>query len=85
MVEEMFVGAAVTAYGVWQWHDAVRRQKPRHRVRRRGQIACVSGAGAITLALTFTLTPQSWGPAVMLAWAGGTVAMWWLNERLSLA
>ena len=84
MVGIMLGGAVAAVCGVWQWADAARRQNPRHRIRRRGQIACVSGAGAMTLALTFMLTPQPWENAVLLAWAGGTAVTWWLNEWLSL-
>lgn len=79
----MIGGAALAAYGVWRWALAFRRQNPRHRLRRRGQIGCVGGAGAMTLGLTFTLTPQSWGTAVLLAWGCGTGLVWVLNEWLS--
>lgn len=79
----MLGGVILAAYGMWQWAVTARCQKPRHRLRRRGQIACVGGAGAVTLGLTFALTPQSWAVAVMLAWCGGTALTWVLNERLS--
>lgn len=79
----MIGGVVLAAYGVWRWALAGRRQNPRHRLRRRGQIGCVGGAGAVILGLTFTLTPQSWGNAVLLAWCGGTALVWVLNERLS--
>lgn len=80
----MIGGAVLAAYGVWRWASTARRQNPRHRLRRRGQIGCVGGAGAMTLGLTFALTPQSWDDAVLLAWGCGTAAVWLLNERLSL-
>lgn len=83
MVVVMFVGAVVAICGAWQWRDAERHQNPRHRVRRRGQIGCVGGAGAVTLALTFMLTPQPWENIALLAWVWATVATWWLNEQLS--
>ncbi len=79
----MIGGAVLAAYGVWRWALTARRQNPRHRLRRRGQIGCVGGAGALTLGLTFTLTPQSWGAAVLLAWGCGTALVWVMNERLS--
>ncbi len=79
----MIGGAVLAAYGVWRWARADRRQNPRHRLRRRGQIGCVGGAGAVVLGLTFTLTPQSWGAAVLLAWGCGTALVWVMNERLS--
>ena len=85
MVGAMVVGAMLAVYGAWQWRGAVRRQKPRHRTRRRGQIGCVGGTGAVTLALTFMLTPQPWDSTVLLVWGCGTAVTWWLNERLSLA
>lgn len=85
MVAVVLGGVTAVIYGAWQWHDAVRRQKPRHRDRRRGQIGCVGGAGALMLALTFMLTPQSWGNAVLLLWGCGTALVWFINERLSLA
>ncbi len=79
----MIGGAVLAAYGVWRCARTARRQNPRHRLRRRGQIGCVGGTGALTLGLTFTLTPQSWSAAVLLAWAVGTALVWALNERLS--
>ncbi len=79
----MIGGGVLAAYGVWRWTSAARRQSPRHRLRRRGQIGCVGGAGAIALGLTFALTPQGWGDAVLLAWGCGTMLVWILNERLS--
>lgn len=79
----MIGGAVFVIYGVWRWARASRRQNPRHRKRRRGQIGCVGGAGALTLGLTFTLTPQCWGNAVLLLWWGGTAVVWLMNEQLS--
>lgn len=79
----MIGGAMLAVYGVWRWVAADRGQNPRHRLRRRGQVGCVGGAGIFTLGLTFTLTPQSWGDAVLLAWGCGTALVWVLNERLS--
>ncbi len=82
-VVTMIGGVVLAAYGVWRWTNDARRQNPRHRYRRRGQIGCVGGAGAATLGLTFTLTPQSWGSAVLLVWGCGTALVWSLNEWLS--
>ncbi len=79
----MIGGAVLAAYGVWWWARAARRQNPRRRLRRRGQIGCVGGAGAAVLGLTFALTPQSWDDAVLLAWGGGTALVWLINEWLS--
>ncbi len=83
-VAAMIGGAVLAAYGVCRWACAARRQNPRHRLRRRGQIGSIGGAGAVILGLTFALTPQSWGDTVLLAWCGGTAGVWLLNERLSL-
>lgn len=82
-VAAMIGGAVLAVYGVWRWVTADRRQNPRHRLRRRGQIGCVGGASAVVLGLTFALTPQSWGDAVLLAWGCGTALLWLLNEWLS--
>ena len=79
----MIGGAVLAAYGVWRWLAVARRQNPRRRLRRRGQIGCVGGAGAAILGLTFALTPQSRSNAVLLAWCGGTALFWLLNEWLS--
>ena len=82
-IAAMLGGAVLAAYGVWQWARAARRQNPRRRKRCRGQIGSMGGAGAVILGLTFTLSPQSWGNAVLLAWCGGTAVVFLLNERLS--
>lgn len=79
----MIGGAVLAVCGVWRWQGVARGQNPRHRLRRRGQIACVGGAGASILGLTFVLTPQSFGDAVLLVWACGTASVWLINERLS--
>ena len=82
-VAAMIGGAVLAAYGVWRLAKTARCQNPRRRLKRRGQIGCVGGAGAVVLGLTFALTPQSWDDAVLLAWGGGTAVMWLLNEWLS--
>ncbi len=79
----MLGGGVLAAYGVWRWARYARCQKPRHRYRRRGQIGCVGGMGAVILGLTFTLTPQIWDTAVLLLWCGATAAVWILHEWLS--
>ena len=78
----MLAGALFAVCGLWQWVRSSRCQKPRHRLRRRGQIGCVGGAGAFTLGLTFYLTPQGWGDAALLWWCSGTALVCLLNEWL---
>jgi hypothetical protein len=76
----MLGGAVFAAYGVWQWLSATRRQNPRRRLRRRGQIGCVGGAGGAILGLTFGLTPQPYENAVLFAWCVGTAIVWLIHE-----
>ncbi|MBQ4612633.1 MAG: hypothetical protein IJB26_03680 [Clostridia bacterium] len=72
-------GIALLICGAWR----LCRQNPRHRLQRRGQIACVGGGGAAVLGFTFCLTPQSWGDTLLLCWCGVTIVILLLNESVS--
>ena len=72
-------GIALLICGAWR----LCRQNPRHRLQRRGQIACVGGGGAAVLGFTFCLTPQSWDDAVLLCWGVVVIFAFALNEALS--